>query len=163
MTQAYLLMRAMTSVSSIVLRPECSEYVDKSPLACSKNQSVACWMAAMVSLVILVFLFPDLANRIASFFTTPAGRLGTGIPCLETFCFFRGGSGWSSCSISTSSASCSTGSGVPLLGDTSSMAGSKPPVPKSLPDGGLSGPPNSGGTVSNSNVSCSFSFSIDTV
>lgn len=80
----------------MVFRPACLEYAAKSWLTCSKYHEEACSMAANVVLLIFV-LVPALerANRVASFLTTPAGKLGTGMPCLETF-FCLLCSGWPS-------------------------------------------------------------------
>lgn len=87
----YLLINVMTSVSSMVFRPACLEYVARSSLACSKNHSDACSTAARTSLLIFVLPFePVRANLAANFFTIPDGRFGTGVPCRDSFFSLRG-------------------------------------------------------------------------
>ena len=82
----HLLIKVVTSLSSMVFRPACLAYAARSSPACSKYHADACSMAASVALLIFA-LDPALegAKRVANFFTTPVGRLGTGIPCRESF------------------------------------------------------------------------------
>ena len=140
---AYLLINVITSVSSMVFRPACLEYVARSSLACSKYHSDACSTAASTSLLIFVLPFePVRAYLAANFFTIPDGRLGTGIPCRDIFFSLRGrarrGSG--------------RPDGVASFSDNLSLLSSMPKPPAASSDETEGGP----GSIASSAKSSSF-------
>lgn len=143
----YLLINVITSVSSMVFRPACLEYVARSSLACSKNHSEACSTAARTSLPIFGLpLEPVRANLAASFLTTPDGKFGTGIPCREIFFSLRGRARRAS----------GKPDGVASLSDTLSLSSMPKPPPTASSDETEGGP----GSIASSAKSSSSSFPI---